>query len=52
MATADETRDKDDGAAERAQRDLTKSVGTSLTRPKSRRKKLFGLRRSRQSAGS
>jgi hypothetical protein len=52
MATVDEARDKDDGAAERAQRELTRSVGTSLTRPKPRRKKLFGLRRDRPAAGS
>jgi hypothetical protein len=53
MATVGETRNEDNGAAGRAQRELTKSVGTSLVRPtKPRRKKLFGRRRERQAAES
>jgi hypothetical protein len=53
MATVGETRNEDEGAAERVQRELTRSVGTSLTRPeKPRGKRLFGRRRKRQGAAS
>ena len=52
MATVGETRDENEGAAERTQRDLTRSVGTTLTRPKKARRKLFGRRRDREAEKS
>jgi hypothetical protein len=52
MATADETRNENDGAADRTQRELTRSVGTTLTRPTKTRRKLFGRRRDRQAEKS
>jgi hypothetical protein len=52
MATVGETRDENDAAADRTQRELTKSVGTTLTRPKKTRRKLFGRRRDRQAEKS
>jgi hypothetical protein len=52
MATAGETRDENDGPAERTQKELTKSVGTTLTPPKKTRRKLFGRRRDRQAEKS
>lgn len=53
MATVRETREEHGSADERAQKALTKSVGTPLVqRKKPSRRKLFGRRRERQPAGS
>jgi hypothetical protein len=44
---------KDEGAQERAQRELTASVGTPLMRPeKSKKRRLFGGRRKSSTSGS
>jgi len=52
MATASATRDDNEGASERTQKELTKSVGTTLTPSKKTRRKLFGRRRDRQAEKS
>jgi hypothetical protein len=44
---------KDEGVQERAQRELTASVGTPLVRPeKSKKRRLFGGRRKSSTSGS
>jgi hypothetical protein len=44
---------KDEGAQERAQRELTASVGTPLVRPeKGKKRRLFGGRRKSSTSGS
>ena len=53
MATLGETRNDDEGAAARTQRELTRSIGTSLAQPKKPpKKRLFGRGRERQAAES
>jgi hypothetical protein len=52
MDTTEKTRDEPGNADERAQRELTRSVGTPLVRQLKPKKKLFGRRRARQAADS
>jgi hypothetical protein len=53
MAEATKTREHEGGAQERAQRELTASVGTPLVRQsKSGKRRLFGGRRTKRTAGS